>query len=246
MLIGDDFADGTIAEAAPAHIQPIKPEPRSLEPVALIAATQDEPCMASAPETESAAALSTVCASPSGRLADSELIGETDEQGIAGAAPEQPATAAPAGPAAADPIPMPSPAAPGPASMAAAAEAAQRTGAQKPSHAPRAPLPAPALGAGPVQSFKEALPQVSASVLGACIVLLAVALALAWRMMAVYRLLAALLGLAAVLLAGGGYVVTQHVLPLTKPLTRPAYGSIPALARRIVCPLCGIVHPRVG
>lgn len=240
--MGDDYAGAAPSEAAPKPDQPQEPaQPSGAEPAASAAVAQDERFVAATPvaATPSATA-ATSGASLAARSTDAALVGETDEQGIAGAAPERAAAAAPATPAA--PVAgATAPAALGAASAAAAAEAARRPPPVVAKHVPRAPLPAPALGAGPVQSFKEALPRVGASVMGACAVaFLAVALALAWRWTAGYGLFAALpgalLGLAAVLLAASGYLVTQHVLPLTAPLTRPPAESIPALARRIVRP----------
>ena len=255
--MGDDFAELSAPEPAPEEAEPA---PEEAEPVQAPAA---EPVQApaaepaQAPATEPAAPATAaapaqderfvsaepVAGAPAGTSAaaekprDARLVGETDEQGIAGAAPE---------PVAGDPSPNPvaavgAPAALGAASAAAAAEAAARGRNPNPVHVhvPRAPLPAPRLGAGPVESFAEALPRVGRGALGAAgAVLLAVALALSWRWTAAYGPLAALPGvllvLCGALLAAAGWAVAEHVLPLTAPLTRAPPESIPALARNIV------------
>ena len=263
-LVGDDF-DASHVDAAPEpepillqkaepvqllEVEPVKPSnaeldsPRSSEPVAPATPELHEHSVTAAPVTAATAAAALAAATPVARAADVLLVGETDEQGIAGAVPEQRGATAPANPAVPKPASKPTPGAQGAASAAAAAEAARHPPPVVTKHVPRAPLPAPALGAGPVQSFKEALPRVGASVMGACaLAFLAAALLVAWRWTAAYGLLAALpsalLGLGAALLAVGGYVVTQHILPLTAPLTCPPPESLPALARRIVRPSTG-------
>ena len=254
--MGDDFAELSAPEPAPEEAEPVEApaaepvqapaaEPVQApvaEPVHVPAAEPAAPAATAAPaQDERFVSAEPVAAAPAGtsgmdeKPRDARLVGETDEQGIAGAAPE---------PVAADPSPNPAaaiaaPAALGAASAAAAAEAAARGRNPNPVHVPRAPLPAPRLGAGPVESFAEALPRVGCGTLGAAgAVLLAVALVLSWRWTATYGPLAALpgvlLGLCAVLLAAVGWAVTEHVLPLTAPLTRTPPESIPALARNIV------------
>ena len=241
--------------AEPVQALPAEPvQGLAAEPVQAPAAEPAGPAAAAAPaQDERFVSAEHVAGAPAGssgaadKPRDAVLVCETDEQGIAAAAAEP--TAAPAAP---DPIPNAAgaagagaPAALGAASAAAAAEAAARGRAPNPVHVhrPRAPLPAPRMGAGPAQSFAEALPRMGRGALGAAAaVLVALALALSWRWTAAYGPLAALpgvlLGLCAALLALAGWAITEHVLPLTSPLTRAPPESITALARNIVRPCC--------
>lgn len=179
-LTGDNFDESHVdaapepepsllQKAGPAQlleVEAVKPSDAELDtrrsPELMAPATSElhERIMEAAPITTAIAAAALSAATPVTRAPDMPLIGETDEQGIAGAAPEPHGDTAPATPAVSKPVFKPTPGAHGAASAAAAAAAARRPVPVVSKHVPRAPLPAPRLGAGPVQSFKEALPQV--------------------------------------------------------------------------------------
>jgi len=163
-------------EPAPEPAPTPEPSPAAEAAPAAAPVAQDAAFVAAAPVPAAPAS------DGSGRAARTDsaaLVGETDEAGIAGAAP----ASASSPPAPAAPAVRPAvycmacctgadvchegggACGPGPLCVLCRLALVTRCDARAAkariaAHVPRAPLPAPRLGAGPVQSFKEALPQV--------------------------------------------------------------------------------------